>query len=93
MGGCGMFRYDVVWSGMTRMVRTNFWDTSSERRKKMVEDFPAHAPQPMMEGVPSGNGEGWKLRSKLIHGRYLNASAKKALGLEMLESFEVLESC
>jgi hypothetical protein len=44
--------------------------------------------QPVQERVETGNGNWWKLGIGLFHGRDFNASAKKALGLESLESFE-----
>jgi len=46
----------------------------------------------MMEGVHSGNGEGWKLEVRVFHGRDFNASRKKAVSLDGLNGLRCLKS-
>jgi len=75
-GGIGMFRYDVVWSGMARNVRTNFLaEFHLSGGKKVVVDFPVKALkvlfsvgvrgvlQSRMEGVHTGNVDGGSSKS------------------------------
>ena len=99
-----MFRYHVVWSGMARDVRRNFWQNSTWAEEKIVVDFlvyavkglfPVGVPsvlQSTMDGVDAENGSWWKVGNRLFHGCDFNAFLKKAVLLESLVGLGCLKS-